>query len=74
MLGKPKFNYDDRVGFKILENGEEKIKIGTIGIIDKFGTFFDDSDVSYDILVEENGERCLYKHIREDGVWLIKEN
>lgn len=34
-----------------------------IYIIDKYGTFEDNSDVSYDILVKE--ENCLYKHINE---------
>lgn len=62
MVGKPKFDYQDKVMFNI--NG--KNKIGSIYIIDKYGTFFDDSDVSYDIFVEK--ENCLYKHIREDCV------
>lgn len=62
MIGKPKYNYNEQVSFVV--NGEAKV--GTIYIIDKFGTFFDDSDVSYDIMVDS--EKCLYKHIREDGV------
>lgn len=37
-----------------------------IEIIDAFGTFEDNSDVSYDIMVAE--ENCLYKHIREDFI------
>lgn len=62
MLGKPKYNYGDRVKFNV--NGE--YKEGEIAIIDRYGTFFDDSDVSYDILNEE--ENMLYKHCREDCV------
>ena len=62
MLGKPKYDYDDAVKFVI----DGKIKHGYVCIIDKYGTFFDDSDVSYDIMVES--ENILYKHIREDAV------
>ena len=61
MLGKPKYNYKDVVQFEI--NGN--IKVGVIEIIDSHGTFFDDSDVSYDVLVTEGEEKCLYKHINE---------
>ena len=62
MRGYPKFDYDDVVCFEI--DGNQKI--GTICIIDRYGTFFDDSDVSYDILVES--ENMLYKHIKEPRV------
>ena len=66
MLGKPKFSFGDKVKFTI--NNEEKI--GSIYIIDNYGTFEDDSDVSYDILNED--ETCLYKHINEKYVELIE--
>lgn len=59
MKGNPKYQYGNLVKFEL--NGE--IKEGTIHIIDKYGTFEDDSDVSYDILV--GNENCLYKHINE---------
>lgn len=59
MKGNPKYQYGNLVKFEL--NGE--IKEGTIYIIDKYGTFEDDSDVSYDILV--GNENCLYKHINE---------
>lgn len=59
MLGKPKFNYGDVVKFKL---GDD-IKEGIVYIIDKYGTFEDDSDVSYDIFVKS--ENCLYKHVTE---------
>lgn len=62
MLGKPKYDYDDAVKFVI----DGKVKHGCVCIIDKYGTFFDNSDVSYDIMVES--ENTLYKHIREDAV------
>ena len=68
MIGKPKFNKDDRVKFKI----NRKEKTGSIYIIDEYGTFFDDSDVSYDIMVDRDedhgGLSCLYKHISEKFV------
>lgn len=64
MIGKPKFEYGQMVRFTISDQDGNSIeKIGTIEIIDRYGTFFDTSDVSYDILVED--ENCLYKHITE---------
>lgn len=63
MLGKPKFKYGDKVRFKVTDTIE---KVGTIYIIDKWGTFFDKSDVSYDIMVED--ENCLYKHFNESCI------
>ena len=61
MKGNPKFQYGNLVKFEL--NGE--IKEGIVYIIDKYGTFEDDSDVSYDILVTNEKENCLYKHINE---------
>ena len=63
MLGKPKFKYCDKVRFKVTDEVE---KVGKIEIIDKWGTFFDKSDVCYDIRVEE--ENCLYKHYPESCI------
>lgn len=63
MIGKPKYEYGDKVCFKT----EKGIKNGTIAIIDKYGTFEQRDDVSYDILVET--ENCLYKHIPEPYVY-----
>lgn len=62
MKGNPKYLYGQSVEFKL----NNKTKRGIIYIIDPYGTFEDDSDVSYDIFVED--EKCLYKHIREDYV------
>lgn len=71
MLGKPKFEYGQKVRLTISDqNGNSIEKIGTIEIIDRHGTFFDTSDVSYDILVED--ENCLYKHITERIVEAIE--
>lgn len=60
MIGYPKYNFGDIVKFKI--DGKELS--GAIGIVDKYGTFFDDSDVSYDIMVYEP-TKIFYKHIPE---------
>lgn len=62
MKGKPKYKFGDHVKFKL--KGETIS--GVVYIIDEFGTFDDDSDVSYDILHDEHN--CLYKHIREDKI------
>lgn len=62
MLGKPKYNYGDIVKFKI----SDQIKIGTIEIIDAYGTFFQKEVPSYDVMVKD--ENCLYKHIRESFI------
>ena len=64
MRGKPKFVYGEKVRFTISDQEDNAMeKIGSIEIIDRYGTFFNPSDVSYDILVED--ENCLYKHITE---------
>ena len=63
MLGKPKYDYGDIVKFNI---GENEQRTGVVAIIDRYGTFFDNSDVSYDILNKE--ENMLYKHFREDFI------
>lgn len=62
MLGKPKYSRNDTVTFEL--NGETKI--GTIAIIDAYGTIEQNTEVSYDIFVED--ENCLYKHIVESLV------
>lgn len=60
MKGNPKYEYGDIVKFNI----KNDVITGKVYIIDKYGTFDDDSDVSYDILDDVN--HILYKHIRED--------
>lgn len=66
----PKYNYDDTVSFKIIdEDNVEHILTGKVYIIDRYGTFFDNSDVSYDVMVESGDYPteypCLFKHINE---------
>ena len=69
MIGQPKFEKQDLVSFTI--NGESKK--GVIEIIDSYGTFENDSDVSYDIMVWEDNLYVLYKHISEPLVTLIRK-
>ena len=65
MIGKPKFKYGDVVEFMY---NNEKI-IGTVEIIDKYGTYFDKTNVSYDIMCDNyKGKPMFFKHVREDGV------
>ena len=73
MKGQPKFNCRDKVKFKF----QDKEYIGEVWIVDKYGTWDDPSDVSYDILVKDafkEGDKlyhsdgnndCLFKHITE---------
>lgn len=62
MKGNPKYKVGDKVSFKF----DTDILQGEIYVVDKYGTFFDDSDVSYDIYVES--KNCLYKHIKEPSI------
>lgn len=59
MKGKPKFKLGDMVEFE----WEGEAKVGEIYIVDKYGTFDNPNDVSYDIFVEN--ENVLYKHFTE---------
>jgi len=64
MIGHPKHKLGDVVTFYL--NGM-KLQ-GTIEIIDAYGTFEDDSDVSYDIFVTNHPkykDGVLIKHINE---------
>lgn len=67
MLGKPKYKEGDTVTFL----WEGVTKTGGILIVDPWGTFHDPSDVSYDIVVED--ENMLYKHINERYVKRAKK-
>lgn len=68
MLGNPKYKVGDIVTFDSYlfdENKKREIE-GVVAIVDEYGTFRDNSDVSYDIYYEECN--ILYKHIREDYI------
>lgn len=66
MKGKPKYKIGDKVSFRF---NNEKLS-GTVFIVDAYGTFEDPTDVSYDIMVDDDNidntyNKCLYKHINE---------
>ena len=65
MRGFPKFNLGDKVHFELTVNDEKYVKDGEIVVVDKFGTWDDDSDVSYDIRLEDGS---WWKHINEKFV------
>ena len=58
ILGKPKYQCGDMVKWGWEPNDK---KTGMIEIVDAYGTFDQNLEPSYDILVKE--ENCLYKHI-----------
>lgn len=62
MLGNPKFKVGEVVKFI----AGAQVKEGNIEIVDAWGTFYNNSDVSYDIMVEK--DNMLYKHITEKDV------
>lgn len=62
MIGKPKYRHNQNVVFTVAG----KTLSGKVKIIDKYGTFEQNSEVSYDIYVED--EDSLYKHIPESLV------
>jgi len=69
MIGKPQFDRGDTVRFSVEMNGQVCKLTGTVYIIDAYGTFFDDSDVSYDIYVESM--QTLFKHVTEKDLRLV---
>lgn len=73
MLGKPKYDYNDIVKFKIRMSDDEDAKEveGSIAIIDRWGTFEQNKEVSYDIYsIEDN---ILYKHIQEPELTYVRK-
>lgn len=77
MLGQPKFDYGDVVSFAINAEDQQYVLKGTISVVDKWGSFGYNEDVSYDIMVQNShlhdGVPCLYKHIPESLVVLIEK-
>lgn len=74
MLGEPKYKCMESVVFTLNKDGVDIQLQGEVYIIDDYGTFFDNSDVSYDILVGGKEHGVLYKHIREDRVLYSLDN
>ena len=70
-LGYPKYKYGERVLFYFSDGTQEYECYGTIEIVDRFGTFGQSKEVSYDILGPDYlnpEERVLYKHIEESRI------
>ena len=67
MKGFPKFKVGDKVHFEFTIKGEKYLEDGEIVVVDKWGTWFDNSDVSYDIKLEDGS---WWKHITEKYVSL----
>ena len=74
-IGKPVLNYGDKAGFYITIDEKEIFCIGTVEIIDSYGTFEQNEEPSYDIMVENfnGGEPCLVKHLRESSCYKIQK-
>ena len=69
MIGNPVYNVGDRVSFDIRgKNCMRHTVIGTVEIIDRYGTFGQHAEVSYDVMVNDwlgTGEPMFCKHIVE---------
>lgn len=75
-LGKPLFKYGDTVGFfyRIYGEDEDIFCTGTIEIIDRYGTFEQNIEPSYDIMVNNyrgSESPVLFKHVRESRCYQI---
>ena len=62
VIGKPKYNWRDKVYFWHIDI----LKEGIIEIVDAWGTFDQSEEPSYDIYSEK--DNCVYKHILESNV------
>ena len=65
MKGFPKFNIGDKVHFEFTINNQNYSEDGEIVVVDKDGTWDDDSNVLYDIKIEDGS---WWKHINEKFV------
>lgn len=78
IAGKPVFDYEDKVGFYLTPYGEteQKFFVGKVYIIDRWGTFEQNEEPSYDIMVENyngTGRDCLVKHIRQSCCYALED-
>ncbi len=67
MKGFPKFKIGDKVHFEFIIKDKKYSENGEVVVVDKYGTFEDDSDVSYDIRLKDGS---WWKHINEKYVSL----
>lgn len=86
MIGHPKYTYNDVVTFKCDVTGDGNLVdvVGTVEVVDSYGTFFDDSDVQYDVLgtfnaTDDDGNPIasspiFFKHILESQLTLVERH
>lgn len=74
MRGKPKYQLGQKVVITIIQDGKKCEYEGEVAIIDKYGTWTDPTDVSYDVMVQHMTSPqhpelipypCLVKHCSE---------
>lgn len=71
-MNPPKYDKFDVVKFDIqMFDGSKRTFEGYIAIVDKYGTFKQSEEPSYDIYVPKMN--TLFKHIREYGVEFVKK-
>lgn len=86
MIGHPKYTYNDVVTFKCDITGDGNLVdvIGTVEVVDSYGTFFDDSDVQYDVLgtfrhTDNDGNQIVsdpifFKHVHESDLTIVERH
>ena len=67
MKGFPKYKIGDKVHFEFTVEDKKYSENGEVVVVDKYGTWFDDSDVSYDIELKDGS---WWKHISEKYISL----
>lgn len=69
----PLYEYGDWVKFKIkmFDDTAEQEYTGQVAIVDRYGTFEQNEEPSYDIYVEDMN--CLFKHFRQSQVEFVKK-
>ena len=67
MKGFPKYKIGDKVHFELIVDDKKYSENGEVVVVDKYGTWFDDSDVSYDIKLEDGS---WWKYINEKYISL----
>ena len=68
MIGRPRYTYGDSVRFAIIVDGEKSVFEGTVEIVDAYGTFEQNEEPSYDIMVNAHDAPCFFKHVRESMI------
>lgn len=73
MIGKPKYKRGDTVYFRFTDrDGNECEAHGQVCIVDAYGTFGQNEEPSYDIMVGDfmdTGEPCFCKHVVESLIY-----